>query len=101
LIRPAGAVAVVVRNDRQAWGLAQNFGARVRGFALQPEAGWEPAADEVRSAIAPGTKLVVVTNPHNPTDHVLSDAMRRLIVARAAEVDAWVLADEEYHGAGR
>src|SRR5437762_717544 len=88
-------------NYLQTWGLAQNFGAKVRGFALHAEAGWEPAAEEVRSAIAPGTKLVVVTNPHNPTGHVLSDAMRRLIVARAAEVGAWLLADEVYQGAER
>jgi len=101
LIEPGDHVAVMLPNYLQTWGLAQNFGARVRGFALQPEAGWEPAAEEVRSAIAPGTKLVVVTNPHNPTGHVLSDAMRRLIVARAAEVGAWLLADEVYQGAER
>ncbi len=81
--------------------MAQNFGAQVRGFALRAEAGWEPAAEDVRSAIAPGTKLVVVTNPHNPTGHVLSEGMRRLIVARAAEVGAWLLADEVYQGAER
>src|SRR5206468_6633727 len=66
LIEPGDKVAVMLPNYLQTWGLAQNFGGAVRGFALRPEAGWEPAADEVREAIAPGTKLVVVTNPHNP-----------------------------------
>src|SRR5207302_550171 len=101
LIEPGDHVAVMLPNYLQTWGLAQNFGAQVRGFALRAEAGWEPAAEEVRSAITPGTKLVVVTNPHNPTGHVLSDGMRRLIVARAAEVGAWLLADEVYQGAER
>jgi aspartate/methionine/tyrosine aminotransferase len=32
---------------------------------------------------------------------VLSDALRRVIVARAAEVGAWLLADEVYQGAER
>src|SRR5207237_3704666 len=48
-----------------------------------------------------GTKLVVVTNPHNPTGHVLSGEMRKAIVRRAAEVGAWLLADEVYQGAER
>ncbi|HYK81595.1 MAG TPA: aminotransferase class I/II-fold pyridoxal phosphate-dependent enzyme [Gemmatimonadales bacterium] len=101
LIEPGDTVAVMLPNYLQTWGLAQNFGAEVRGFALHPEEGWEPVAEEVRSALAPGTKLVVVTNPHNPTGHVLSDEMRRLIVARAGEIGAWVLADEAYQGAER
>jgi len=42
---------------------------------------------------------VVVTNPHNPTGHVLSEEMRRLILERSAEVGAWLLADEVYQGA--
>jgi len=101
LIEPGDQVAVMLPNYLQTWGLAQNFGARVRGFALHSEAGWEPAAEEVRDAIVPGTKLVVVTNPHNPTGHVLAHGMRRLIVERAAQVGAWLLADEVYQGAER
>lgn len=101
LVEPGDKVAVMLPNYLQTWGLAQNFGGQVRGFVLHSEAQWEPMADEVRSAIAPGTKLVVVTNPHNPTGHVLSDEMRKLIVSRAAEVGAWLLADEVYQGAER
>jgi aspartate/methionine/tyrosine aminotransferase len=101
LLEPGDRVAVMLPNYLQTWGLAQNFGAEVRGFALAAEAGWEPAAAEVESAIGPGTKLVVVTNPHNPTGHVLSAAMRQLIVARARAAGAWLLADEVYQGAER
>src|SRR2546428_8864004 len=101
LVEPGDTVAVMLPNYLQTWGLAQNFGAQVRGFALRAEAQWEPALEEVRSAIAPGTKLVVVTNPHNPTGHVLSQEMRQALVTRAAEVGAWLLADEVYQGAER
>jgi len=101
LVEPGDKVAVMLPNYLQTWGLAQNFGAEVRGFALRAEARWEPAAEDVRTAIAPGTKLVVVTNPHNPTGHVLSTEMRKAIVSRAAEVGAWLLADEVYQGAER
>src|SRR5688572_15917131 len=96
LIRPADAVAVMVPTYMQIPGLAQTFGARIRPFHLRPENEWEPDPVDVRSAIAPGTKLVVVTNPNNPTGHVLSDDSRQVILERVREVGAWLLADEVY-----
>ena len=99
LIERGDKVAIMLPNYMQTWGLGQNFGAEVRGFALHDDRDWEPYVEEVRSAIAPGTKLVVVTNPHNPTGHVLSAASRQAIVDRTREVGAWLLADEVYQGA--
>ena len=101
LIEPGDKVAMMLPNYLQLWGHVQNLGAVVRGFRLHEDRGWAPDANEIRGAIAPGTKLVVVTNPHNPTGHILAEAMRRAIVARAAEVGAWLIADEVYTGAER
>ncbi len=101
LIEPGDKVAVMQPNYQQTWGLAQNFGAQVRPFHLHEKERWEPYAEEIRTAIAPGTKLVVVTNPHNPTGRVLSDVSRKVILERTAEVGAWLLADEVYQGAER
>jgi aspartate/methionine/tyrosine aminotransferase len=101
VIEPGDQVAMLLPNYLQLWGHVQNLGAQVRPFRLHEERGWAPDAGEIRSAIGPGTKLVVVTNPHNPTGHILADAMRRAIIDRAAEVGAWVLADEVYMGAER
>jgi len=101
LIERGDKVAIMLPNYLQTWGMTQNLGGVVRGFALDAERGWEPDPDEIRRAIVPGTKLVVVTNPHNPTGHILSEATRKLIVDRAAQVGAWLLADEVYIGAER
>jgi aspartate/methionine/tyrosine aminotransferase len=101
LLEPGDKVAVMMPNYLQTWGLAQNFGAQVRPIQLHEKEGWEPYAEEIRTAIAPGTKLVVVTNPHNPTGHILTQASRTVILERAAEVGAWILADEVYQGAER
>ena len=101
LLEPGEKVAVMLPNYMQTPGLTQNFGAQVRPFQLHEKEGWEPYAEEVRTAIAPGTKLVVVTNPHNPTGHVLSGELRKVILERAQEVGAWLLADEVYQGAER
>src|SRR5271168_1267374 len=59
------------------------------------------------SLIAPGdevvftlkTRLVAICNPNNPTGAVLSAKEREAIVAAAAKVGAWILADEVYRGA--
>lgn len=99
LLEPGDRVAIMLPNYLQTWGLARTFGADVHPFHLHEEKEWEPFVEEIRSAITPGTKLVVVTNPHNPTGHVLSDEARRVIVERSAEVGAWLLADEVYQGA--
>jgi hypothetical protein len=101
VIEPGDQVAMLLPNYLQLWGHVQNLGAQVRPFRLHEERGWAPDPAEIRSAIAPGTKLVVVTNPHNPTGHILADAMRRAIIDRTAEVGAWLLADEVYMGAER
>jgi aspartate/methionine/tyrosine aminotransferase len=101
VIEPGDQVAMLLPNYLQLWGHVQNLGAQVRAFRLHEERGWAPDPAEIRAAIAPGTKLVVVTNPHNPTGHILAEPMRRAIIDRTAEVGAWLLADEVYIGAER
>ncbi|MGH7538021.1 MAG: aminotransferase class I/II-fold pyridoxal phosphate-dependent enzyme [Gemmatimonadales bacterium] len=101
LVEPGDAVAMLLPNYLQLWGHVQNLGALVRGVMLHERHGWAPDPDEIRAAIAPGTKLVVVTNPHNPTGHILTEPARRVILERTAEVGAWLLADEVYTGAER
>lgn len=101
LIEPGDSVAVLLPTYWQGCGLAQNFGARLRPFYLDPARGWEPDANQLRAALTPDTKLVIVTNPNNPTGHVVSQAAAGAIVERAREIDAWVLADEVYRGAER
>ncbi len=101
LIQPGDRVAIVVPNYMQTYGLARNFGAAVREIPLREALGWQPDPADIEEAIEPGTKLVVVTNPSNPTGAVLApEAMDRLI-ARAAAVGAWLLSDEVYQGAER
>lgn len=99
LIEPGDKVTVVVPCYLQTNGLARNFGAAVTELALRFEQGWEPDPADIRTAIPDGTKLVVVTNPHNPTGHVLSPAARTAVARRVGEVGAWLLADEVYQGA--
>ena len=99
LIEPGDRIATLVPMYRQAWGMAHNLGAEVAEFHLRQDLDWDLDPDDVRRAITPGTKLVVVTNPNNPTGHVLTERSRDVILACAREAGAWLLADEVYMGA--
>ncbi len=99
LIEPGDRVVVIAPTYMQIPGLARNLGAKVVTVPLLFERGWEPDPDAVRKAISPGTRLVIVTNPNNPTGRILSSEMRTAVLERVRAVGAWLLVDEVYQGA--
>lgn len=99
LVEPGDRVVIVQPTYGQTVGLANGLGANVTPLWLEEAHDWQPAPGAAADAIRTGTRLVVVTNPNNPTGAVLSDAARREIVAAAAAAGAWILADEVYAGA--
>jgi N-succinyldiaminopimelate aminotransferase len=52
--------------------------------------------DELRAAITPNTKLILLNSPHNPTGKVFSRAELGLIAQLAQEHDLLVVTDEVY-----
>jgi aspartate/methionine/tyrosine aminotransferase len=99
LLRPGDVVAMEAPNYMQIPGVARSLGAAVRPFRLRPEAAWEPDWEEFDRAVAPGTRLLYLSNPNNPTGAVLSDDAMARIVCRCEETGTWILADEVYLGA--
>ena len=95
------AVAVLTPTYMQLPGLADGLGAEVRYVALREEDGWQPDPREVGRAIGHDTRMVVVTNPQNPTGARLTDTSIAAVLGAAERVGAWVLADEVYAGAER
>jgi N-succinyldiaminopimelate aminotransferase len=70
-------------------------GAVARPVTLRPPAyGFDP--DELRAAITPKTKLLLVNTPHNPTGKVLDRAEMQAIADLAIEHDLIVVTDEVY-----
>ena len=59
-----------------------------RGFSFDPE--------ELRSALTPRTRLVILNSPHNPTGSVIPHADLLAAAEMLAETDAWILSDEVY-----
>jgi aspartate/methionine/tyrosine aminotransferase len=101
LIEPGDEVLFELPNYMQMWGLLRAFGAKVKPFRLRQELGWQPDPDEIRELATEKTKLIVLTNPNNPTGSVLSPGSMSAIVEIAAKSGAWILADEVYQGAER
>lgn len=68
------------------------IGAEIRRFARREEAGWAIDVDEVRRAITPKTKLIVITNLHNPTSVLTPETTLREV----GTLGPRVLVDEVY-----
>ncbi len=99
LIEPGDEVLFELPNYMQMGGLLRAFGASVKPFHLRESLGWQPDLDEMRRLVTPKTKLIVLTNPNNPTGSVLAPEVMKGIAELAAGAGAWILADEVYQGA--
>jgi aspartate/methionine/tyrosine aminotransferase len=99
LVRPGDEVAILVPTYMQTHGLARIFGAQVVEIPLRDELGWQPDPDQIRRAVTDRTRVLVVTNPGNPTGAVLAPDVRAAIVEATARTGTWLLADEVYTGA--
>ncbi|MSU33522.1 MAG: aminotransferase class I/II-fold pyridoxal phosphate-dependent enzyme [Pedosphaera sp.] len=75
---------------------AEYLGARVRRFERRPENGWLPDLDELKRQVRPETRLIVLSNLHNPSSGRIPDALLREIASLADTVGASVLVDEVY-----
>ncbi|HEY0866906.1 MAG TPA: pyridoxal phosphate-dependent aminotransferase [Fimbriimonas sp.] len=75
-IRLAGGVPVVVR--------------------ASAEAGFVPTLDQLRSAVTPRTKALILNSPSNPTGAVLPRETLKEIASLAIRHGFWIVADEIY-----
>jgi len=86
--------------EHPAYGLlmdaALNIGAEVKRFTRSEESGYaiDPAA--IRRALTPKTRLIVVTNLHNPSSVLTPDSILREVADLARSVGARLLVDEVY-----
>lgn len=76
--------------------VAEYLGARIRRFPRKFEAGFQLDPREIERAMTPHTRVVIVTNLHNPSGARSSDSTLRLIGEIAQSRGAYVLVDEVY-----
>jgi len=80
--------------DSYAACVAMAGGIRVPVTLRPPD--FRPDLDELRAAITPRTRLILVNSPHNPTGSVFTRAELEVIAELACEHDLVVVADEVY-----
>jgi len=76
--------------------VAQYLHANVKRFLRTRETGWAVNPVEILRAITPKTRLIVITNLHNPTSVLTADSVLREVGDIARSVGALVLVDEVY-----
>jgi len=76
--------------------VANYLGASIVRFGRRAEDAFQIDLDELQSKITPKTRLIVLTNLHNPTGAFTDEATLRRVGEMAGAVGAWVLVDEVY-----
>jgi aspartate/methionine/tyrosine aminotransferase len=76
--------------------VAEYLGARVKRISRRLESGFAIDPAEIAKAITPNTRLIALTNLHNPSGALIPAATLRAIGEQAQRARAYVLVDEVY-----
>jgi len=75
---------------------ALNSGIKVRTINTTLEEKWEPSVEQIKDAINPNTKMIVLNYPNNPTGKILTEKLQDGIIELARKNNLYVLSDEIY-----
>jgi aspartate/methionine/tyrosine aminotransferase len=105
LLEPGDRVAYMLPNYLQTWGLSRAYAGSADAFrlVLRPDGAggkrWGLDVAGLRRAVTRKTKVILITNPNNPTGGVLTGEEMDEIVRAARSAGAFIVADEIYRGA--
>ncbi|AGS24390.1 aminotransferase [Rhizobium etli] len=98
LVERGDRVISVLPTYQQHYSIPESIGADTQILKLTEETGFLPDLEQLKRLAVPGTKLIVVNNPNNPTGSLMDRAYLEKIVEIARACDAWILCDEVYRG---
>ena len=98
LVETGDRVISVVPTYQQHYSIPASIGADVHHLQLREENDFLPDLEELRALALPGTRLIAINNPNNPTGSLMDEAMLQEIVEIARSTGAWILCDEVYRG---
>jgi aspartate/methionine/tyrosine aminotransferase len=96
LINPGDEILLESPAYEPLFALAQYLGAQVKRFQRKFENGWRVSPDEIERNLSPRTRLIVITNFHNPSGVLTDNQTLKEVGKLAAERNARVLVDEVY-----
>ena len=98
LVEPGDRVISVLPTYQQHYSIPESFGADVKILKLAAEHGFLPDLEELSRLATPGTKLICLNNPNNPTGSLMDRDFLARVVEIARACGAWILCDEVYRG---
>ena len=104
LLEKGDRVAVMIPNYLQSWGLARAYAGSADTYRLvEKRRGlrdrWGLDVASLERAVTKKTRVIMVTNPNNPTGAVLTEEEMGQVIRVARKVGAWIVSDEVYRGA--
>jgi aspartate aminotransferase len=79
--------------------LVRRAGGELRALPLTAADNYELTPAALRAALTPATRLLIISNPNNPTGRVYTAAEWAVLLAVTAEFpNLWILSDEIYEG---
>ncbi|NBZ88169.1 aminotransferase class I/II-fold pyridoxal phosphate-dependent enzyme [Stagnihabitans tardus] len=97
-LQPGDRIVIEAPGWPQAEVIAKAKGAEIVKVWREEALGWRLPLDRLAEAVTPGTRLVFLTNPNNPTGALMQAEELAEVVAIADRVGAWLLVDEVYAG---
>jgi len=71
-------------------------GARFTEVEARPEHGFQPDLDAIAAAVEPGTRVILINSPNNPTGAVYSRESLEGLAEICRRQDLWLVSDEVY-----
>jgi aspartate/methionine/tyrosine aminotransferase len=96
LLEPGDEVLLEEPGYEAIFAAAQYLGARIRRFPRKLETGFQVDPREIERAISPRTRMIAITNLHNPSGVRTPDSALKMVGQIARSVGAHVLVDEVY-----
>lgn len=100
LLKQTDEVIVPIPNYPAQLKVPQVVGARPKFLELSFEDGWKLHTDQVEQLTGPKTRLISITNSHNPSGVQLSKQTLVALLEVAKDADAWLLSDEVFREFG-
>ena len=96
LISPGDRVISIMPTYQQLYSIPESYGADVQIMELKKVNGYLPDIEELKALAIPGTKMICINNPNNPTGALMETVYLEQIVEIARSVGAYILCDEVY-----
>lgn len=96
VLNPGDRIVSIMPTYQQLYSIPESYHADVALVQLSRKDGYLPDPEQIRKLATPGTKMICINNPNNPTGALISNEMLHRIVEIAGSIDAYVLCDEVY-----